>query len=332
MKKRRIVYILFIIVLIVLANISLYYYFYFDNIRKSNTYKTELLVNEKSSITYNIETVDHKYYYSKQDEKYNINNVSKIDLFFNYNLNFDKSVTGEYTYYIRGVVMDTQEEKKVLYKSDEFKYKIEGKNVININHLQNIDLKALIDANNDISTMNEADIKYEMVVVYHIYNKEVNKFISNSKTIEIDIPITTGNSIFKSPNNERNYKEYSNETAGNNYTYLIVCLEFLGSVILYLLCIAYLIDRISPSEYMNDYELETIKHKYKKDIIEIDFIPDLTYKEVLFVDSMDDLVKYSREYKVPIDCINIIKHKETIFAVIYDKNAFVYKVSVRKRK
>ena len=252
MRKRNIVYILFIIVLIVLANISMYYFFYFDNTRKSDAYKTELIINQKSSITYNIETIDHQYYYLKQDEPYNINNVNKIDLFFNYNITFDKTVTGEYSYYIRGVVFDSNVENKTLYKTDEFKYKIDGKNVININHLQNIDLKTLIDTNKDLSTMTEADIKYEMVVVYHIYNKEINKYVSNSKTIEIDIPVTTGKNIFKSPNEEKNFKEHSNETNRSDITYLIVCLEFLGSVLLYVLCIAYLIERLSPKDYMND--------------------------------------------------------------------------------
>ena len=82
---------------------------------------------------------------------------------------------------------------------------------------------------------------------------------------------------------------------------------------------------------MNDDKLAYIKSKYKKDIIEIDFLPDLSKKDVLFVDDMDELVKYARYYGVPIDCIQIIKHRETIFAVIYDKYAYVYKVSVRKK-
>ena len=228
--------------------------------------------------------------------------------------------------------MDSDGESKVLYKSENFKYMINDKNVINVNYLQNIDLKKMIEANHDIAEMNEAEIKYEMVVLYHIYNKEINKFVSNSKTIEIDIPITTGEAIVISPKEEKNYKEYSNSLSRNNSTYFIICLEFLGSVILYILCIVYLIERLSPKDYINDYELEAIKSKYKKYIIDINILPNLTYKDVLFVDDMDELVKYANKYKVPIDCIEILKHKENIFAVIYDKYAYVYKVSVKKRK
>ena len=85
MRKRNIVYILFIIVLVVLANISVYFLLYFDNIRRNSSYKTELVINEKSSITYNIETIDNKYYYSKEKESYDVNKINKIDLFYNYN-------------------------------------------------------------------------------------------------------------------------------------------------------------------------------------------------------------------------------------------------------
>jgi flagellar basal body-associated protein FliL len=82
MKKRMIIHIIFIIVLIVLANVSLYYFIYFDDIRKNNTFQTELYVNQKSHITYNIQTPSNTYYNYKNLKEYDINNISKIDVLF----------------------------------------------------------------------------------------------------------------------------------------------------------------------------------------------------------------------------------------------------------
>ena len=332
MKKRRILYIIFIILLIVLANISMYFYLYFDNVRLNTTHLNILLLNEKSSITYNIESMDNNYYNSNNNQTYDVNNISKIDTFYNYNVTFDKIVEGDYSYYVRGVLFDSTNEIKEVYKSTEYKYVLDNKNVINVNHITNIDLKSVIAANKEIAELANASLKYELVVNYHIFNKEINKYVSHSKTIEMDIPITSGESIVISPSETKNSKEYSKELDNNDVTYLIICLEFLGSVLLYILCIAYLIERISPKDYINDNELEYIRNKYKKYIIKINFIPDLTYKEVVFVDDIESLVEQARKLHVPVDYIDIIKHKEAVFAVMYDNYAYIYKVSVKKRK
>lgn len=330
MKKRKVLYIIFIILLIILANISLYYYLYFDNIRLNTTEVNRLLLNEKSSITYNIESLDNNYYNSKNIAEYNVNDIKEIDTFYNYNMTFDKKVSGEYSYYVRGVLFNNTEEIKEIYKSIDYKYEINDKNIININHLTNIKLKELINTNPEIASLTNAIAKYELVVNYHVYNKEINKYVSNSKTIEIDIPITSGEYITISPSEEKNTKEFSNHIDNDN-TYLVICLEFLGSVLLYILCIAYLIERISPTAKVNDEELNNILTTYKKYLVKINFIPDLTYKEVIFVDDMSELVGYSNTFSVPIDYIEIVKHKETIFTVIYDKYAYIYKVSIKKR-
>ncbi len=332
MNKRKVLYILFIAILIVLANISVYYYLYFDNLRKNVKYTTELAFNQKSSVTYNIETNDNSFYNSKNLNDYDINKVNKIDVFYNYVLTLDKKVSGDYTYYVRGVIFDSDEEKKEIYKSEENKNEFDNKNVININNLTNIDLKNIINTNTDIASMINAHIKYELVVNYHVYNKELNKYISNSKTIEIDIPITSGEKIVASPSEEKGFKEYANVIDNNNNTNLVICMEFLGSIILYILCIAYLIERISPKARIDSEELEYILSSYKKFIIDINFLPDLSRMNVSFVENMDELVNYSKKYKVPIDYIEVIENKEYVFAVIYENDAYVYKVSVKRRK
>ena len=331
MKKRKVLYIILIILLIVLSNVSLYYYFYFDDIRLNTKDINVLLLNEKSSITYNIESADNNYYNSKNISNYDVNNINTIDTFYNYSITFDKKVTGNYSYYIRGVLFDSADEMKEIYKSTEYKYDIEDKNVININQLTNINIKDIINKNLEIADYNDAKIKYELVVMYHIYNKDIDKYVSNSKTIEINIPITSGEYITISPNEEKSIKEFSNLLDSHNKTYLIICIEFLGSVVLYILCIAYLIENMSPSYELNDKELSEIIKKYKKDLVKINFLPDLSRKEVIFVDNMNELLAYSKSYNVPIDYIEIVKHKETIFTVIYDKNAYVYKVSVKRK-
>ena len=261
MKKRMIIHIIFIIVLIVLANVSLYYFIYFDDVRKNNTFQTELYVNQKSHITYNIQTPTNTYYNYKNLKEYDINNISKIDVFYNYSITFDKVVEGDYSYYVIGYLYDASDNKNIIYKSNEFKYGINNKNVINVNHLTNINIVDILKAN-DISKMVLPNLKYEMVVNYHVYNNVINKYIANSKSLEIDIPLVNNDSIVISPSEEKGYKEFSNNITTNNKAYLVICLEFLGSIILYILCIAYLIESIYPKTYMYDRELESIKYRY----------------------------------------------------------------------
>lgn len=333
MKKRVIIHIIFIIVLIVLANISLYFYIYFDDIRKNTTFSTELFLNEKSSINYNIQTSNNDYLANTKFNNYNPKDINKVDVSYNYSITFDKVVTGEYSYYVRGYLFDSTDNKKELYRSTDFKYNITDKNVISIGQLTSINVKDII-GNNNLGELTEPNIKYEMVVNYHVYNRELDKYISNSKTIEINIPVANkdDNKIIKSTSEEKGYKEFSNDISVNNKKYLVICFEFLGSVILYILCIAYLIENIYPKTYVFDREYEYIKNKYKKYLVDINFIPNLSDKEVKFVDEVDELVNYSKLYRVPIDYFEVIKHKEIVFAVIYGKKAFVYKISVKRGK
>ncbi len=335
MKKRRVLFSILIVLLTILTVISLYFLYYFNAKRKNNNYQNALKITENSKMSYDVITSNGTLYNSNiKTSSYTTDDIKDITAYFNYNLVFDKDVEGNYTYYIVGnIVDDTNNILKEVYRSEDHKYEITNGNIINLTNYFDVSYSSFKSTYNDIKTNTSTNgrLVYQVVVSYSLYNDSIDKNMSYSKTLEMTIPFTSTN-IKYNPSSTYSFKEFSNDLHANDNTYLIICLEFSGASLLFVLIIALLMESMNPHKNIYASELKKLIEKNKSHIIKISFLPDLSKKDVLFVDNFDDLVEASSTFMLPIDYVEIAKNMEAVFLVIMDKYTYVYKFSIKDDK
>lgn len=326
MKKRRIICSSLAIILFILSIVCYYYIYYFNNMRDEKLYLNRLIITNDYSASYVINNNDGSFYNSDSThDTYDLNNINDINVFFNYSSAFDKNVTGNYSYYVIGKFEGIDDN---IYESNEYKYDINDSKLINVDYLLNINMKDLLNSyNNYIGKTTKAI--YTIYINYQVYNSEISKYVSNSKNLQITINLDGTNSIEVSKAEIVKDYEYSTDTYNDN-VYVVIILEFLGAALLFDLVSISLFVSIEPKENIYKRDLELIFNKYKNRLIKLSFIPDLSSKEVIFVDDFDGLISASDTLHVPIDYIEVVKGRETVFMVIINRFAYVYKVSIKK--
>ncbi len=326
MKKRKIIYSTFAIILFILSIVCYYYIYYFNNIRDEKLYTNRLLITNDYSTSYVINNKDGSFYNSESTKDvYDLNNINDINVFFNYSSAFDKSVTGTYSYYVIGKFEGIDSN---IYESNEYKYDINDSKLINVDYLLNINMKDLLNSYNNYMGKTTKAI-YTIYINYQVYNSEISKYVSNSKNLQITINLDGTNSIDVNKSEIVKDFEYATDTYNDNI-YVVIILEFLGAALLFDLVSISLLVSIEPKENIYRRDLNKILRLYKDRLIKLSFIPDLSNKEVIFVDDFNGLISASDTLHVPIDYIEIVKDRETVFMVIISRFAYVYKVSIKK--
>ena len=290
MKKRKIIYSTFAIILFILSIVCYYYIYYFNNIRDEKLYTNRLLITNDYSTSYVINNKDGSFY----------NSESTKDV---YDLNN-------------------------IYESNEYKYDINDSKLINVDYLLNINMKDLLNSYNNYMGKTTKAI-YTIYINYQVYNSEISKYVSNSKNLQITINLDGTNSIDVNKSEIVKDFEYATDTYNDNI-YVVIILEFLGAALLFDLVSISLLVSIEPKENIYRRDLNKILRLYKDRLIKLSFIPDLSNKEVIFVDDFNGLISASDTLHVPIDYIEIVKDRETVFMVIISRFAYVYKVSIKK--
>lgn len=327
--KKRSIRIALIVVLLVLISICSFFVFYFYDAGKSTFNIKRINTNKRSSVKYNVNLKDNNY--DNIDNKlYAKELVKDIDLFYDYVLSFDHDVVGEYSYYIEGNLIflsDTSTElvKRELYRSSLNKFKIDGQ-VIDIGEASKIDLNTYLDIYDelvkDYSLKNDASIRFDMHITYNIYGSYINKSISNEDTITVSIPISSNTiKVDTSKDQDINSNIYGDKIIKNNI-YIVICLEFIGVIILIILIIILIIKQLYVKD--NKKEVNKLLKKYDDIIVEVLDIPDLSKLDVLYVKKFAELLDASNKMNLPIIYFKV-KNKN-LFAVITEQMAFIYKI------
>ena len=138
MKKKKILYLSFIIVLIILVGICSFFAYYFYQQKDIKFFSKKLTSLEKSNITYTVLNKENNFYENNNSsEEYLLDLMDKITVNFNYNKAFNSEANGEYSYFIVGKLIANNQETNnnivntELYRTDITKYELKG-NIINI--------------------------------------------------------------------------------------------------------------------------------------------------------------------------------------------------------
>lgn len=321
--------------LVMLIGISSYFLYYFHTIKDSDFSTNGLKIIEKSDMSYTVKLLKNDYFDNTNTEAYITNLIDDIKSNFNYSVSFDKRVKGEYSYFINGVLVAEKDGNKILnreiLKQNVKKYEVDG-NVINLSDVLNVDFDSLYKIYSNFSDeygeYDKAYINYEITLHYNIYNEEINRYVTNSKVLNLYVPINnTIAEVSVSPSEEEARKEFSNLTNTVKPIYLVIVGELIGVIVLCLFIIYYLIRSIVRSETRFDRIRKNLLKKYDANIVHIKELPDLEKYNVMFVDNFKDLVDASNTLKLPINYVDVIMGHVGTFIILSKRTAYVYKLN-----
>lgn len=336
MKVRNIIYIILMALFMVLS------YFLFD--RGFNA-KTKLVVNyqEHSDVSYKVHLHGNDIYDSKylsMNERYITKLVDNILVDFNYNILFDNDISGYYRYKVIGTLVAYQDDiNDSLWKKDYIllsnKTEVlsgDSLNTINIVDSINIDYDKFKDELNNF--MNDYNIKvsgYLMVKVSIEENLDffgIDKLTDDEKEIKMLIPLTYDTfriDIVNDNNNIDKFYDFSKKEPVN-YLLLIIGAFSLSLGISFLA----LTIRNIVFQYRDEYEykkrLAKIIREHGDILVNVKKFYSKHKYNLIYVASFEELMDAYRRVVNPISYKEIKKNEETIFLMVDEDNAWIYRL------
>lgn len=333
-KNKLAIYYGLMLVLFILIGVSSFFFNYFYNLRGEDLSIEKMVVSESNKMSYNVKQFDNAFFKTSSEEtNYVMSLVDNINTYFNVSTAFSSPVEGEYSYFIKGYIImhqGSEEVKKEIYSGEINKYKLEG-SVINLSSNFDIDLdKIIAEYQNQVNNLGinvTSEIVYDINYNYAVFSNKLSKSIANSKTLKVEIPINDITNIKITEDKDDIRNEFSELNKDDNIVYVIVCLEFLGAIIIFILLIVLIVKRVNGQVSIYQDKLNKILDKYESDLVNLSELPDLTNYDVLFVNDFEDILETARKLKLPINYIEVIKKHEATFMVLQDNQVYVYKLN-----
>ncbi len=341
--NRKILYTILLVSLVILASVSSFFLYYFYKMRNDNLSFNKIDIQESSTVSYNVLTNDSKFYDASVNSKsYITKEIKDIKTYFNYILTFSSDVSIDYSYIIEGKIVGNSkgtEDKildKTIYKNVPTVKKYSGR-IINLTDTFDIDLPYYIGVQDEFIKQYGVEldgyVEYDITITYAYSSNAINKSKTDKKELSIVIPI---NDVSTKPivpvSNINTYSEYSDLTEKDKSTYLAICLELLGSTVLFVLTAILVLRRLFRNASIYRRELQELLKKYKNYIVKLKNMPDFDDTDVLFVDEFEDLYDACMVTNKPINYYEVVKDKVAIFVVFSDFKAYVYKVNIRNEE
>ncbi len=336
-KADRVIYTIGICCLLILIGICSFFAFYFYDLHKEDMGLIKLKYREKANIDYSVVLSDGKYYNGKEAKSsFIVELMDDVNAYFNYNVTFSSLVKGDYSYKIKGnlYINDLTNNKSIsssiIYDSDNYVYQIEG-NVINLSKDVNIDITQALNQYKQVKTTNtnkvSAVLIYDIIISYDVFNYDIDKNVSNTHTLSINIPISEYISdISVSQPIEKEDIMLSDFEVGKDQIYPLVCLEFIGAIVLFIILIILLVRKIEGTITYYEQERDYILHEYK-DILVNTNLMDLANKDVIFTKDFDALAKIAYRTNLPINYTELTKDSEMVFIILSETVVYVYKLT-----
>lgn len=327
MKNNKVVlYYGLMIVLLVLIGLSTFFFNYFYNMRNDDLSLEKIKIEEENRMGYNIKLFDNDYFKTNEDDtSYLFDKIDYVDANFNISTIFEEPVEGDYNYIIHGYLV-TDDDKSEFYTGEFNRYKING-SVINLTNSFNIDVDTIEKNYHDVIVPDKTSILYEVTFSYAVFSNKLSKSLTNEKVLTINIPVKQISDITLTEDKDEVTENYSELKHANDSVYVVICLEFLGAIIIFILLIVLIVKRINGQDNLYQELLNRILDTYHDYIIYLKNLPNLDDYDVLFVRDMRDLLEMARKTKNPISFIEVIEKSEASFIVFDKSKAYVYKLS-----
>lgn len=339
MKVRNILYIFLMIIFIVLA------YLFFD---RGINVKTKIFVTyqEKSDITYKVYLHENDIYnkrYLNMNERYLANLVDDIDINFAYNSLFSRELNGYYTYSVTSALVGyTDDINESLFRKEDI---LLNKTVpLNQNNLSEIKIndKVIIDYDKYFNELKKYNDEYNTKISGYLevlmkINENLDFFgneriIKDTKEMKLIIPLsyeTFKISIQNDNNNVDKYYDFSKKEK-INFIFLVIgafCLSV--GISFFALTIRNMINE-SHDEINYRKELKRIINNNSEILVKVKKFYSKHKYNLIYVASFAELMDAYRRVENPISYKEVKKNEETIFLMIDEDNAWIYRLVKNK--
>ena len=339
MKIRNILYIILMIIFIVFA------YLFFDRGFNAKT-KVYVTYQEKSDISYKVYLYENDLYdkkYLNMNERYITNLVKNIDIDFFYSSLFSHRLNGFYGYKVIGTLVGyTDDINESLFKKET---NLLNKTVpLNQNDLMDIKIDDKIVINyseyvNELARLNEL---YKLnakgyLEVKILINENLDFFgndriIKENKEMKLIIPLSYDTfkiSIINDNNHNDSYYDFSKREK-INYIFLVIGAFSLSLGISFLaLTIRNMVNETKDEANYNR-ELRRILREYSDILVKVKKFYSKHKYNLIYVTSFEELMDAYRRIQSPISYKEVKKNEETIFLMVDEDNAWIYRLSKNK--
>ncbi|MCX4249244.1 MAG: DUF5305 family protein [Bacilli bacterium] len=322
------------VVLLILIGVSSFFFNYFYNMRGKDLSIENMIVSESNKMSYNVKQLDNEFFKSSsEDESYVLSLIDNINTYYNISTAFSSPVNGEYSCFVKGYIVmhqNNEEVKNVIYNGDVARYTIDG-SVINLSNTFDIDFDSIYNEyQNQIKNLGidvQSEIRFDITYNYQVFSEKLGKSIVNSRTLDVLIPISDITNIKISEDKDEMRNEFSELNQDDDAIYVIICLEFLGAIIIFVLLIVLIVKRVNGSVSVYQDRLNKIINDYSSELVNLSKLPDLTRYDIIFVQGFDDILEISRKLNLPINYIEVIEKHESTFIVLKNNQSYVYKLN-----
>lgn len=293
---------------------------------------TKITYNESGSIVYSVCTKENVSFGSKcmdAGDIYKTVNVKEVQSFFKYQATFSDKVQYKMNYYVKASlkIFDTDNREEIVYKTEDILYNSSDEEAID----NNISVDAFVKINfenyynvvEDYKKNHSSDsVDGELEVFFYIDDKDGARKISS-----LTIPLSLDS--FRITSSELPNTEGTRNDAGEFWT-TKTTIELSIAVLLLIVCIILTCELInfikratSKKNYYNEKLLKILREYDRIIVIARGGYESNYVREVVKVDSFDDLLKYKQELQKPIiySRVNDVKSE---FIVEGEKSIYKY--------
>lgn len=315
----------------------------FNIFKGFNNYKIDnLTYEENNSVHYKVFLKENNFFdtnYLDENKTYIISLIDYLNVDFNYEINFNKEVNGEYKYFLEATIYaDKANNQKGNYWTKKFKIKdeqvlnIEKARKYNIHENLNIDYQEYNDLLNEFKKTTGVTTDAKLSISMIVYNDITGETIplKNKRNLSLSLPLSEL-AIEGTVNTDDFNKKDSIEkkVRDNNPKFMFCRIVGIISCFVSLLC-GILIYKIYKVMILKDYynvKLKKILNTYDSIIVNVDNLPDLKNYNVINVSTFDELIDAHSEIRLPINFYE--DKKKSYFVLTNREQAYVYRMDYR---
>lgn len=333
-KKYTIIQIFFVLCVFIFSFINVYMYKkgYFE------AKKVSLKYQENNDIDYKVYLKKNDFFDEKYLEKgrtYITNIIDHINVDYDYNIQFDNVVNGEYKYYIYVTVESSKSDGQSKYWSKD--YKVTDEKTVKLNNKTEYTVHENVDI--DYNKYNQILMSFKktlglngasgLLKIYMVINSDIegnsvstpieSKLLLamplSEMTIEASIDLDAHNNVKTVSKIINSDRARLSKTLGGIY---------LAAVIFSIVAIFYFNKK---KRDLNKYEntLKKILNTYDSIIVNVKKIPDVRDYKRIEVSSFEELLDAHSEVRMPINFYR--DGDKSYFLLVNDKTVWIYKMS-----
>lgn len=293
---------------------------------------------ETSNLDYKVNLKKNDFYEQKylgKDMIYVASLIDTIDIDFNYIFDIEKKSDINFDYDITGklVISDTNGQNTFYEKEYDLsktkKESINSKKSHKINEKISIDYDKYNNLANKFRTNYGIDTTSNLIVSLNVHKKgsDKNEYkLDNKSAVSVTIPLSEKAINIKIDHNDINNSSQlftSSSVTIDNYAYLLISIVFIILLPVFMFPLVGLLLSMETNKSPYDKYINKILNEYDRLIVETTTAPDIENKNIIRIDSFNELLDVRDNLSLPIKYYIITKHQKCNFYINHNDELYL---------